>query len=155
MENKHFFRKVVPSGQGFGAGYCGLFRFRFYRHGEWHEVENTFCQMFWSHFFSFDNVLLWGGNRRLPADKERSTSFSPRRPTQWVLARALWEGLHLSSPSLWIFKKPIFAKLAKSMTFLHPRHMQSSMGATPTLRVVLALTRVLTSQVWNKLWFCH
>jgi len=38
VENKHFFRKVVPSGQGFHKDYCGLFRFRFYRHGDWFEV---------------------------------------------------------------------------------------------------------------------
>ena len=85
VENKHFFRKVVPSGQGFGAGYCGLFRFRFYRHGEWHEVGILIVKCFDLIFFSFeffDNVLLLGGNRRPSADKERSTSFSPRRPTQ-------------------------------------------------------------------------
>ena len=32
------FNKVVPSGQGFGSGYCGIFRFRFFRFGEWVEV---------------------------------------------------------------------------------------------------------------------
>ena len=41
MENKHFFRKVVPSGQGFDGDYCGLFRFRFYRHGDWFEVQKS------------------------------------------------------------------------------------------------------------------
>ena len=32
------FNKVVPSGQSFGSGYCGIFRFRFFRFGEWVEV---------------------------------------------------------------------------------------------------------------------
>ncbi|KAH9361340.1 hypothetical protein HPB48_006902 [Haemaphysalis longicornis] len=33
-----FLDRVVPSDQGFGPGYCGLFRFRFWRFGEWHEL---------------------------------------------------------------------------------------------------------------------
>ncbi|XP_064458615.1 calpain-9-like isoform X2 [Ornithodoros turicata] len=33
-----FLDRVVPSDQGFGAGYCGLFRFRFWKFGEWTEV---------------------------------------------------------------------------------------------------------------------
>ena len=32
------FNKVVPTGQGFGPGYCGIFRFRFFRFGSWVEV---------------------------------------------------------------------------------------------------------------------
>ena len=32
------FNRVVPSGQGFGSGYCGIFRFRFFRFGKWVEV---------------------------------------------------------------------------------------------------------------------
>lgn len=38
LENKHFFEKVFPPGQEFGRSYRGLFRFRFYRQGEWHQV---------------------------------------------------------------------------------------------------------------------
>ena len=38
LENKHFFEKVFPPGQEFGRGYRGVFRFRFYRQGEWHQV---------------------------------------------------------------------------------------------------------------------
>ncbi len=30
--------QVVPSDQDFDAGYCGLFRFHFWRYGEWMEV---------------------------------------------------------------------------------------------------------------------
>ena len=37
-ENQHYFDKVVPRGQDFEKNYCGVFRFRFYRFGEWHEV---------------------------------------------------------------------------------------------------------------------
>ncbi|KAG0414122.1 hypothetical protein HPB47_008729, partial [Ixodes persulcatus] len=33
-----FLDRVVPSDQGFAQGYCGLFRFRFWRFGEWHEL---------------------------------------------------------------------------------------------------------------------
>merc|ERR1712088_1172735 len=32
------FNRVVPSGQSFGSGYCGMFRFRFFRFGKWVEV---------------------------------------------------------------------------------------------------------------------
>ena len=32
------FDKVVPRGQNFGSSYCGIFRFRFFRFGEWVEV---------------------------------------------------------------------------------------------------------------------
>lgn len=32
------FNRVVPSGQDFGPDYCGVFRFRFFRFGEWVEV---------------------------------------------------------------------------------------------------------------------
>ena len=38
VENKHLFDKVFPPGQNFKNNYCGLFRFRFYRLGEWYEV---------------------------------------------------------------------------------------------------------------------
>ena len=37
-ENKKCFQRVVPSGQSFGRDYCGIFRFRFWRFGEWVEV---------------------------------------------------------------------------------------------------------------------
>ena len=37
-EDRESFKKVVPSDQDFGSGYCGLFRFRFFRFGEWVEV---------------------------------------------------------------------------------------------------------------------
>eukprot|EP00092_Neocalanus_flemingeri_P023966 GFUD01025998.1.p1 GENE.GFUD01025998.1~~GFUD01025998.1.p1 ORF type:complete len:660 (-),score=136.74 GFUD01025998.1:77-2056(-) len=37
-ENEHYFDKVVPRGQDFDKNYQGVFRFRFYRFGEWHEV---------------------------------------------------------------------------------------------------------------------
>jgi len=37
-ENQHYFEKVVPKGQDFDKNYCGVFRFRFYRFGDWHEV---------------------------------------------------------------------------------------------------------------------
>lgn len=38
-ENEHCFNKVVPTGQDFGGrNYVGMFRFRFYRFGEWFEV---------------------------------------------------------------------------------------------------------------------
>ena len=37
-ENKHFIDKVIPSGQTFHKSYQGIFRFRFYRFGEWVEV---------------------------------------------------------------------------------------------------------------------
>ena len=32
------FDRVVPGGQDFGIDYCGVFRFRFFRFGEWVEV---------------------------------------------------------------------------------------------------------------------
>ncbi|THD22477.1 Calpain-2 catalytic subunit [Fasciola hepatica] len=32
------FAQIVPDDQGFGSGYCGLFRFHFWRFGEWKEV---------------------------------------------------------------------------------------------------------------------
>ena len=50
VENEHFFRKVVPPGQGFDGDYCGLFRFRFYRHGDWFEVKKIVSQRFPYHF---------------------------------------------------------------------------------------------------------
>jgi len=37
-ENQFYFEKVVPNGQDFDRNYYGVFRFRFYRFGEWHEV---------------------------------------------------------------------------------------------------------------------
>jgi len=37
-ENKYYWEKVVPKGQDFDKNYHGVFRFRFYRFGEWHEV---------------------------------------------------------------------------------------------------------------------
>lgn len=33
-----FLERVAPSDQNFGSGYCGIFRFRFWRFGEWVEV---------------------------------------------------------------------------------------------------------------------
>ncbi len=39
VENKRCFHRVVPQRQGFGeSDYCGLFRFRFWRFGEWVEI---------------------------------------------------------------------------------------------------------------------
>ncbi|XP_075923864.1 calpain-8-like [Petromyzon marinus] len=32
------FEQVVPTGQDFGTGYCGIFRFRFWQYGRWLEV---------------------------------------------------------------------------------------------------------------------
>merc|ERR1712212_410255 len=37
-ENQYYFEKVVPKGQNFDKSYYGVFRFRFYRFGEWHEI---------------------------------------------------------------------------------------------------------------------
>lgn len=37
-ENEHYFAKVVPPGQDFRNKYQGIFRFRFYRFGDWYEV---------------------------------------------------------------------------------------------------------------------
>ena len=37
-DDEESFDRVVPSGQGFGSGYCGVFRFRFFRFGAWVEV---------------------------------------------------------------------------------------------------------------------
>ncbi|XP_059096640.1 calpain-9-like isoform X3 [Tigriopus californicus] len=37
-ESEQCFSKVVPPNQDFGPGYCGIFRFRFWRFGEWLEV---------------------------------------------------------------------------------------------------------------------
>lgn len=37
-ENQYYFEKVVPNGQVFDKNYHGVFRFRFYRFGEWYEV---------------------------------------------------------------------------------------------------------------------
>ena len=37
-ESNESLRKVVPEDQDFDDGYCGIFRFRFYRLGEWLEV---------------------------------------------------------------------------------------------------------------------
>lgn len=36
--NQRLFAKVVPPDQSFEDGYCGLFRFHFWRQGEWVEV---------------------------------------------------------------------------------------------------------------------
>ncbi|KAG5451715.1 Calpain-A [Clonorchis sinensis] len=36
--HKELFEQVVPADQTFGSGYCGLFRFHFWRFGEWKEV---------------------------------------------------------------------------------------------------------------------
>ncbi|PAA91557.1 hypothetical protein BOX15_Mlig020951g1 [Macrostomum lignano] len=36
--NKSLFDRVVPPGQDFDAGYCGMFRFRFWHFGRWKEV---------------------------------------------------------------------------------------------------------------------
>jgi calpain len=38
VENKRCFNLVVPQRQSFDGDYCGLFRFRFWRFGEWVEV---------------------------------------------------------------------------------------------------------------------
>ena len=40
-ENEHFLHKVIPTGQGFSNSledHHGIFRFRFYRFGEWEEI---------------------------------------------------------------------------------------------------------------------
>ena len=37
-ENRKCFERVVPMNQGFGSGYNGIFRFRFWRFGKWVEV---------------------------------------------------------------------------------------------------------------------
>ena len=37
-ENKHFISQVIPSGQSFHKSYQGIFKFRFYRLGEWVEI---------------------------------------------------------------------------------------------------------------------
>ena len=37
-ENKKCFNRVVPSGQDFDQDYSGIFRFRFWRFGEWVEI---------------------------------------------------------------------------------------------------------------------
>ena len=37
-ENEHFLEKVIPYGQGFSRNYQGIFRFRFFRFGEWEEI---------------------------------------------------------------------------------------------------------------------
>ena len=37
-ENPYYMDQVVPPGQSFQTNYQGLFRFRFYKLGEWHEV---------------------------------------------------------------------------------------------------------------------
>ena len=37
-ENQHYFEKVVQKGQDFDKNYHGVFRFRFYRFGEWYKV---------------------------------------------------------------------------------------------------------------------
>jgi len=37
-ENEFFLQKVIPAGQGFTKNYHGIFRFRFYRFGEWEEI---------------------------------------------------------------------------------------------------------------------
>lgn len=36
--NQRLFAKVVPPDQSFEDGYCGMFRFHFWRQGEWVEV---------------------------------------------------------------------------------------------------------------------
>lgn len=37
-ESEQCFSRVVPPNQDFGPGYCGIFRFRFWRFGEWVEI---------------------------------------------------------------------------------------------------------------------
>ena len=37
-DKDHFIEKVIPSGQRFDRNYWGIFRFRFYRFGEWVEI---------------------------------------------------------------------------------------------------------------------
>ena len=37
-ENKHFMDLVIPRGQSFSSNYHGIFRFRFYRFGDWVEI---------------------------------------------------------------------------------------------------------------------
>merc|ERR1719336_2615774 len=37
-DDDEMFNRVVPSGQDFKSNYCGIFRFRFFRFGEWVEV---------------------------------------------------------------------------------------------------------------------
>lgn len=36
--NEKLFAQIVPDDQDFSSGYCGLFRFHFWRFGEWKEV---------------------------------------------------------------------------------------------------------------------
>ena len=37
-ETPHYMERVVPAGQSFQTNYHGLFRFMFYRLGEWYQV---------------------------------------------------------------------------------------------------------------------
>ena len=37
-DKDHFIKKVIPSGQRFDSNYWGIFRFKFYRFGEWIEI---------------------------------------------------------------------------------------------------------------------
>ena len=56
-ENEFFLQKVIPAGQGFTKNYHGIFRFRFYRFGEWEEIvidDRLPTRLFLKLFYSSD-----------------------------------------------------------------------------------------------------
>ena len=56
-ENEYFLQKVIPAGQGFTKNYHGIFRFRFYRFGEWEEIvidDRLPTRLFLKLFYSSD-----------------------------------------------------------------------------------------------------